>query len=134
MADKDKAKQFRQDLLNTVNTRGKGDVADAIGMPDDQDYDTLVRIFRRYEKKFPGRLRHTLEEARQEFISGTYGTRLMTDHKALVNKESNMTYELELPEELYRAIEQVFPSMFVSKKHFGWFKKKFAQLTIAAVK
>lgn len=135
MAKKDNSKQFREDLLHTVNTRGGQDVADAIGMPDDKDYETLVRIIQRYEKKFPGRLRHTITEARNEFKAGTYGSSLMSSEgQAVISRDSNMTYDFELPEDLYRAIEQVFPSMFVSKKHFRWFKKHFRQLTISAVK
>lgn len=127
---KDETKKFREDLLGAVHNR-KGDIADAIGMPDEKDYEVLLRIIQRYEKTHPGVLRHTVETARAEFKQGVYGKRLLWEGEAVVSKKGNFTYDFELPEDLYHAIEQVFPSMFKSKKHFRWFKKNFVKLTIA---
>lgn len=123
-------RKFREELLSAVDNR-KGDIADAIGMPDEKDYEVLLRIIQRYERTHPGVLAHTVNTAREEFRAGRYGKRLVFDNKALVSKQGNITYDFELPEDLYRAIEQVFPSMFKSKKHFQWFKKNFHRLTIA---
>jgi type III secretion system FlhB-like substrate exporter len=108
----------------------KGDVADAIGMPDEKDLETMMRIINRFKKTHPGILEHTVKNAREEFSQGKYNKNLVWKDKTLVNEGSNMTYDFELPVELYQAIEQVFPSMFKSKKHYHWFKKNFYGLTI----
>lgn len=127
---KDPNSKFRGELLDSVAKR-KGDIADAIGMPDQKDYETLLRIIQRYNQTHSGVLQHTINEARREFQAGVYGKRLLWDNNAITSKESNMIYAFELPVELYQAIEQVFPSMFKSKKHLTWFKKNFVKLTIA---
>lgn len=120
---------FSQKIKAEVDSR-KGDVADAIGMPDQEDYETLLKIIQKFERKRPGLIHATLQQGRRDYESGAHRHTKLWEGKTLVNKDSNMTYEMELPAELVDAIEAVFPSMFRSKKHFGWFKKNFYKLTI----
>lgn len=129
---KDNSK-FREEILGAVQNR-KGDVADAIGMPDEQDLEVLTRIIQRYDKTHPGILNYTVNTARSEFKAGIYGDRLIRDGEAVVARGVNATYVLELPVELGKAIEEVFPSMFRSKKHLQWFRNNFPGLTISGNK
>jgi len=122
---------FKSELLGEVGNRGKSDVADAVGMPDDQDYETLVSILKQYEKRRPGFLAQHIAMARREFASGTYGSKLLFKGEAEVNKASHMRLALDIPEDLGMAIEKVFPSMFKSKKHLRWLCKNFPGLTIS---
>jgi len=123
---------WRKQLTDAVANR-KGDVADAIGMPDEQDYEVLLRIIQQYDKKHPGYLLAARDAARRDYQSGAHRRKQVFDsgNRALISKDTNMTYALELPAELVTSIERVFPSMFRSKKHFAWFKKNFSALTIA---
>lgn len=121
---------FRKDLIEAVDNRGKGDVADAIGMPDEQDYEVLMKIINKFERNHPGLIQATLKAGRRDFETGIYRKNVTWKGKALVNSGSNTTYVFELPADLVHAIEKVFPSMFRSKKHFRWFKKRFSRLTI----
>lgn len=125
---------FRTELLGAVRDRGKGDIADAIGMPDDLDLEVLRKIVQKFEAKYPGHIRACLQAGRRDYELGVHRRKQIFTGKALVSKESNMTYVFELPANLYFAIEKVFPSMFKSKKHFAWFKQQFHQLTIGGDK
>jgi len=121
---------FKDELLREVDSKGRSDIADAIGMPDQQDYGTLVTLLQQYEKKRPGFLAAHIAAARQEFANGTYGKNLAFKNEAEVNKDSHMRLALDIPEDLGMAIEKVFPSMFRSKKHLRWLCRKFPNLTI----
>jgi hypothetical protein len=121
---------FRSDLLGEVANRGKYDLADAIGMPDAQDYEVLLKIIQKFEAKHPGLIAEKLAAGRADYEAGIHRGKRTWTGKATVNKSSNMVYVFELPDDLYYAIEAVFPSMFRSKKHFTWFKKNFYKLTI----
>jgi hypothetical protein len=129
----DDTKKFREDILDAVHNRKGGDIADAIGMPDEKDLQVLTRIINRYEKTHPGVLAHTVNTARKEFKAGIYGKRLAEHNggEAIVAEGTNTVYALELPEDLGRAIEEVFPSLFRSKKHLHWFRQNFPGLTIS---
>lgn len=120
---------FKTEFLNELG--GKGDIADAVGMPDQQDYETLTKIIAAYERKHPGDLAWHVSAARSAFQEGTYGRTLMWKGQAEVNKDSHMRLALDIPEELGVAIEKIFPSMFRSKKHLRWFCQKFPGLTIS---
>lgn len=122
---------FTSDFMGAINNR-KGDVADAIGMPDEKDYEVLMKIFNKFERKNPGLIQATLAAGRKDFELGIHRKNKTWTNEATVNRASNMVYHFELPLGLYQAIEQVFPSMFRSKKHFAWFKKNFYKLTIGA--
>ena len=122
---------FQSDLLGAVSKKGKGDIADAIGMPDQQDYEVLVKILNTYEKKRPGFLKQHIATVRSEFNSGRYGSNFRSKGQAEVNKDSHMRFVLDIPEDLGQAIEAAFPSMFRSKKHLRWFARKFPALTVS---
>ena len=112
-----KSEQRRdQQLITAVDNRGKGDIADSIGMPDEKDYAVLHGIIQKFEAKYPGLLKATTEAGRR-------------DSKGFAKKNS-LTYAFELPAPLYYQIEKVFPSMFRSKKHLRWFRRNFHKLTI----
>lgn len=128
---KDTGKEFREQIMGAVQNRGKGDVADAIGMPDEKDYEILLKIISKYEQKNPGEIVAVVSQARAEFKAGVYGKRLEWDGGAIVGKNLNIHYRMELPVGLGNAIEKIFPSMFRSKKHLRWLCEKFPQLTIA---
>jgi len=121
---------INKQILKAVDTR-KGDVADAIGMPDQKDLDTLKKIINDFEKEFPGEIRGVLDQARREFAQGVHGKNLYRRGDAVINADSKMTYALELPPKLYERIEKVFPSVFKSKKHLNWFKESFNKLTVS---
>lgn len=116
--------------MDVVSNR-KGDVADTVGMPDEKDYQDLLRIIQRYEKRNPGKIAYTLKQARRDLELGRYSKSILWKGDAVVNKDSNMIWAFELPADLHAKIEKKFPSMFRSKKHLRWFKKNFYKLTIS---
>lgn len=122
---------FQDELLGAVAKRGKGDIADAIGMPDQQDYEVLVRILKQYERRRPGFLAAHIAAVRREFESGKYGSNFRRTGHSEVNKDSGMRFAIDIPADLGQAIEKVFPSMFRSKKHLRWFTRKFPELTVS---
>lgn len=121
---------FHSDFTKAVNN-SKGDVADAVGMPDEKDYETLLKIINNFERKNPGLIAAVLKAGRKDYETGKFRKNKTFTGRATVNKQSNMTYDFELPIGLYQAIEAVFPSMFKSRKHYRWFKKQFPKLLIA---
>jgi hypothetical protein len=130
---------FKSDLLGAVGSRGNGDIADAIGMPDQQDYEALLKIINKFQSErfwdednqcyvTGGYLtEYALKQARMHYQNGIHA------HKkhSLVNEASGMRYGLELNGILMTRIERVFPSMFRSKKHLRWFTRKFPGLTVS---
>lgn len=122
---------FEDQLKSAVSNRGKGDVADAIGMPDEHDYQVLLSIIKSYEAKHPGYIQWHIATIRKFFDEGKYGGNIRFRGEAEVNKGSRMRHAVDLPMELGMAIEKVFPSMFRSKKHLRWFTKKFPGLTVS---
>lgn len=124
-------KNTEKQLQKAIDNRGKGDIADAIGMPDEKDYQELLKIFQRFEKRYPGLIRYGQREGRRDFDTGIHRRNLTFKGKALVNKESEMEYVFELPALLKQEIETTFPSLFRSRKHFNWFKRNFHKLTIS---
>ena len=109
------------------------DAADAVGMPDEQDYEVLAGIFRSFERKNPGLIQATVKRGRMEYEMGSNRLKKTFDpnQRAITSTDSNMEYVFELPAGLVARIEKTFPTMFRSKKHFGWFKKNFYKLTIS---
>lgn len=120
---------FQKDLLSSVQTE-KGDIADAIGMPDEQDLQVLTRIVKRFEATHPGLIKASLQAGRRDYELGVHRGKKTWTGKATISNKSNMVYAMELPAGLQMAIEKIFPTMFRSKRHFAWFKKHFQQLTI----
>lgn len=107
---------------------GVKSMADVVGMPDQQDEEFLRRLVARYEEKTKGLLGFTVRQARREFESGRYGR--ASNVGAVVNKQSNLRYQLELPESFVQIVEHFYPTLFTDKKHFAWFKSKLPGLMI----
>lgn len=99
------------------------DVGDAIGMPDNIDKQRIREIIDSFEKKHPGEIKLHRDEASAHVkdIKAEYG---------VVGKKSARRYALELPEPLHAAMEKYIPTLFRSKKHFGWLKKNFKELFV----
>jgi hypothetical protein len=123
----------QNELIDSVLKSGSDDVADAIGMPDAKDLETLSRIIKRFERTHPGWITYHLQAGRRDYELGVHRKKQVFDKlgRALISKDSNMAYVFELPGELHTAIEKVFPSMFRSKKHLAWFRRNFIKLTVA---
>jgi hypothetical protein len=101
-------------------------LADAVGMPDDQDKARIRQILMTFDKKHPGQIFHTVQKAREDFRAqggdvAKYG---------LVNKQASGRTLFELPEALVGEIETEYPTMFREKKHFHWFVRHFKELLI----
>lgn len=120
---------FQKDLLSSVR-KETGDIANAVGMPDDHDLQVLTRIVKRFEKTHPGLIKASLQAGRRDYELGVHRGKKTWTGKSTISKDSNMVYAMELPAALQMAIEKVFPTMFRSKLHFAWFKKNFKRLTI----
>lgn len=123
---------FKSDFMDAVHNRGRDDMADVVGMPDEKDYERIYRIIQKFEKQNPGLLRASLEAGRRDYQLGIHKKKQIFDKngRAVVSKDSNMVYVFEIPAALYMAIEKEYPTMFRSKKHFAWFKRNFQKLTI----
>lgn len=117
------------ELLEEANKNGgiKG-MADAIGMPDEEDAFLLNRLVSIYESKTNGRIKYTLQQARLRFEIGKYGS--MRNESAKVNSGTDMTYDFELPADFVSLVEKHWPTMFTDKKHYHWFKKKMIGMMI----
>lgn len=122
---------FQNKFLKTVVDEGR-DIADAVGMPDQTDYETLLKIIQKFERRHPGLINYCIQMGRRDYELGAHKKKQIFDRsgRAVISKDSNMAYVFELPGDLVSAIEKVFPTMFRSKKHFQWFKKNFNKLTI----
>lgn len=103
-------------------------MADVIGMPDEQDKLYIQRLILKYDKKYPGRILHTVQEARKDLENVTVPGKARD--LGIVDKGSNRRYVMELPEELGHWIEQAYPTMFREKKHLHWLLKNFPELRI----
>lgn len=103
------------------------DLADAVGMPDDEDYKYIKTLIEAYDRAHPGELPSLRDYARQNSMAGKndYGIVQQT-----AQAPAGYRYMLELPEILLIKIEKYIPTMFSNKRHFAWFKKKFPGLLI----
>lgn len=122
----DFAKEFLGEL--TDPTKSQKSLGQAIGLPDKEDEEFLMKLVAKYESDNPGWLAFMRNEARRQFEAGRYGS--IHNDGALVNKGSAMTYDFELPPSFYRLIEKHYPLMFKDVNHYRWFKKTFAALMI----
>lgn len=126
---------YNQDLAKNLLTsaREEADIADAIGMPTEEDYNILASIFSAYERRRPGEIRRHLNQGRRDYEAGIHHMKKVfsSTGEAVVSTDTNLVYEFELPADLVMVIERAFPTMFRSRKHFNWFKKNFKKLTIS---
>jgi hypothetical protein len=133
----DKQKQFSKDFVSEAQKQGGfKSLVGAVGMPDEEDWRNIVRIINVTRKKSIEQygfdiITHTVVEAKRDHMEAGNRHGRLTEEYLLVNKDSNMRHVFELPEMLIHAIEQVYPLMFVDKKHFAWFAKNFAALRIS---
>lgn len=103
------------------------DLADAVGMPDDEDYKYIKTLVEAFDRSHPGVLPSLRNHAREESMAGK------NDYGVVTKSSQNLQgyrYMLELPEPLLMKIEKYIPTMFSNKKHFAWFKQKFPGLLI----
>lgn len=108
------------------------DLADAVGMPDQTDKENIQKLILKYEKKHPGYILHARNAAREELADTKFATTTASRSKTgtSIAGGSNMRLQLELPEELYHAIEAYIPTIFRETKHYHWFLKNFPELLI----
>lgn len=132
-----KTNGLANDFVTEARKRGEvKSLAGAVGMPDKEDYDNICNIISLYRKESVRRygfdiLVDAIATARREHdeFGGKYENRAKGFN--LVNKDSNMRYNFELPESLIRAIELAYPLMFTDLKHYTWFCKNFKSLMIS---
>jgi hypothetical protein len=115
--------QFKQEAAKHTNLKG---VADAVGLPDQQDKERIQRYLARYDKAHPGEIQFHISMAREHFRAAggakqKYG---------LVNKAASGRTLFELPNEVGQWLEAAYPLMFRSKEHTAWFAKNFPELLI----
>lgn len=118
--------EFVKEFLGAYNdpNTNKKSLGKAIGLPDKEDEEFLLKLIGKYEAQNPGWIAYMRDHARKEFEAGKYGSVFNDD--ATVNKASKMTYDFELPPSLFRQIERHYPLMFKDIDHYRWFKNKFA--------
>lgn len=119
---------FSKEFLTELKKGNKKSLGKAIGLPDAEDEAFLKRLIDRYERSNPGWLTFMRNEARRQFEAGSKGS--VRNEEALISKDSNMTYDFELPVTFYKLIEKFYPLMFRSPEQYHWFKKTFTALMI----
>jgi len=115
---------------------GFKNIGDAVGMPDKEDWQNIVRIISITRKATTKKygfdiLIDCIANARKERADSGYKYGELTKEFGLVNKESNMRHVMELPQEYMYAIEKAYPIMFTNKEHFAWFCQNFKELLIS---
>lgn len=116
--------------LENIELNEYKDLGSLIGMPDDEDKANIRRIILKYEKQYPGRVQHSIAEARKELEQSTGGIwNKFSDH-GVVEQETYRARILELPEGLHQRIEKYMPSIFRDRKHLAWFIKNFPELLV----
>lgn len=105
-------------------------LAEMKGLPTQQDKERIQRILLRYEKKYPGRILHTVREAQSEHRAE--GNETAKAKYGVVNQQAHGRVLFELPEDLGNQIIEVAPFVFKNKKHLAWFAKNFKELLIPA--
>lgn len=105
----------------TIKTLG-----DAVGLPDEVDKERIRKMILRYDDKHPGYIKHAIEEARAQhaLLGGK------TTEYGEVNKQAGGRLLFELPQGLYKKIDEAYPLMFREKSHLRWFIKHFKELLI----
>jgi hypothetical protein len=106
-----------------ISSQEYKDIGDAIGMPDEADRKQVEKIINEFEKAHPGHIKLARDEAREHL-------RNLGVKNGVVDKKSARRYALEIPEPLYYALEKYIPTLFRSKKHFGWLRKNFKYLFV----
>lgn len=126
---------FAKEFLGELKKPGaKKTLGKAIGLPDKVDEDFLMKLVADYERENPGWLAFMRDNARKMMQAGK-GINTSTSKGALtgavVNKDTYMTYDFELPPSFHKKIEDHYPLMFRDVDHYRWFKRTFSALMIA---
>lgn len=95
-------------------------LADAVGMPDDEDKRYIQRLLVAYDKKHPGEIQFHRDAARAR----------QHNEWNVVDEDSHRRYLMEMPAGLHEKLEAYIPTLFREKKHFAWFCKNFPELMI----
>lgn len=119
------AKEF---MAEAGKNGGTKNMAGAVGMPDEEDARLLRELVTIYERKTNGLLGYTIREARREFEVGRHGQ--LSNKFAVVNKQSALRYDFELPQSFVIVVEKHWPTIFQDRKHYAWFKKTLTALMI----
>lgn len=109
--------------MDNLDKQSYKTLGDAVGMPDATDKENIQNIILRYERKHPGEIKFHRDAARDRIVNAF-------NPNAVLDKNSNRRYMLELPPKLHANIEAYIPTIFRDKKHFDWFKKNFKELLI----
>jgi hypothetical protein len=109
-----------------VNYKSLGD---AVGMPDQKDKDFLRRLILDYNRRYPGLIKNTVDEARKDQRENSNALNDITRF-GVVDGQSHRRHLFELPEGLINEIEMQYPTMFREKSHFHWFCKNFKELML----
>lgn len=104
-------------------TRSNKSLADAIGLPDEEDRKRIMDRILKYEHEHPGEIIAIRDHARQL-------SKATKNKHGVVNEESRRRYLFELPEELGHWMGQAYPLMFREPSHTRWFAKNFKELLI----
>lgn len=130
MGTEGKQSGFTKEFLETADKLGskKALMSDVVGMPDAKDEENIMKLIAMYDAVRPGMLNAVRNEARRQFEVGKYGT--TRNDEAVVNKDSSMTYDFELPSDFVHLIEKYYPTMFRDRRHFRWFKRKLPGLMV----
>jgi len=108
-------------------------LGDAVGMPDDQDKETLRKIMIKWDKAHPGVTDYTIKLAREEMEANSTTFKDVSDLGIVEKKgmsSTNRALIFELPEGLVTELEKCIPTLFRERKHFAWFVKNFPELRI----
>lgn len=96
-------------------------LADAVGLPDEEDKVRIQHFLKRYEKEHPGEI---------QFHRDTARARLKDPELGIVDDQSARRYLFELPVEIGNWLGQAYPLMMKDRNHLRWFCRNFPELLI----
>lgn len=119
---------LQMDLGDITNKQYKT-LGDAVGMPDEVDKENIRKIILKFEREHPGEILAIIEYAKASSSAFTNEFGLVSGKSNSKGISSNsLRYQMELPPDLHRKIEEYIPTIFSDKKHYAWFKKNFREL------
>jgi len=133
-----KLNEFGEDLYKkTGGVHGIKSLGAAVGMPDKEDKKNIQIILRNYEREFPGQIMAVkklgqgyLQQSRDSRRAAGKLNSKTANITAMVDSDSNRTYDMELPPLLGHRLEQYIPTLFRDRAHYRWFKQNFPQLLL----
>lgn len=109
--------------------RSTKSLADAIGLPDEQDKLRIQAFFDRYEREYPGEIAHHISYHRALHEANALADPRLAKYGE-VNKAARGRVTFELPVAIGQWLGQAYPLMFRDKKHAEWFRKNFKQYSL----